>query len=218
MRGLFFASVSHDLKSPLNAILGLTELVRQEPLGAGQQESLEVIERRGRELLALIETILDAARVEAGQLSLVLDEIDLRELLAQSVAKGKDLGGDQQVEVIEEVAAPVPTLRVDRIRVGRALATFVGHALRTAERAPVRVRAGPTREGGVRIEVEVPSRRFAARQLEAMLDPSLRPSGDHRGLALGLGLARAVVELNRGSVGVEETATGIAFRVMLPAP
>src|SRR5262249_56857985 len=71
-RGLFFASVSHDLKSPLNAILGFAELVRQDTLTPGQAESLEVIDRRGRELLALIETILDAARVEAGQLALVV--------------------------------------------------------------------------------------------------------------------------------------------------
>src|SRR5678815_287025 len=58
MRGLFFASVSHDLKSPLNAILGFAELVRLEPLTTGQAESLDVIARRGRELLALIETCL----------------------------------------------------------------------------------------------------------------------------------------------------------------
>src|SRR5690606_21687672 len=77
MRGLFFASVSHDLKAPLNAILGFTELARRmENVTPGQAESLDLIERRGRELLALIETILDAARVEAGQLTLVLDSTD----------------------------------------------------------------------------------------------------------------------------------------------
>src|SRR4029077_18520784 len=94
MRGLFFASVSHDLKSPLNAILGFTELVRKsETLSAGQSESLSLIDRRGRELLALIETILDAARVDAGQLSLVVDACDAHLMLAEAVAKGKDLGG-----------------------------------------------------------------------------------------------------------------------------
>ena len=70
MRGLLFASVSHDLKSPLNAVLGFAELVGQGPLTDAQRESLELIQRRGRELLGLIETILDAARVEAGQLEL----------------------------------------------------------------------------------------------------------------------------------------------------
>src|SRR5690606_5747372 len=63
-RGLFFASVSHDLKSPLNSILGFIQLVSMQPLSQGQQESVEAIETRARELPALIETILDAARVE----------------------------------------------------------------------------------------------------------------------------------------------------------
>src|SRR6185437_10325246 len=62
MRSLLFASVSHDLKSPLNAVLGFAELVGQGLLTDAQRESLELIQKRGRELLGLIETILDAAR------------------------------------------------------------------------------------------------------------------------------------------------------------
>ena len=88
MRGLFFASVSHDLKSPLNAILGFTELVRRTELSPGQLESLDLIDRRGRELLALIETILDAARVEAGQLSLLLEAAEVTALLEEASIKG----------------------------------------------------------------------------------------------------------------------------------
>src|SRR5690606_7296495 len=79
-RGLFFATVSHDLKSPLNSILGFTHLVSIEPLTSGQTESLQAIHSRARELLALIETILDAARVEEGQLSLVRDEVPFTDL------------------------------------------------------------------------------------------------------------------------------------------
>ena len=94
MRGLFFASVSHDLKSPLNAILGFAELVRMEPLTNGQAESLDVIDRRGRELLALIETILDAARVEAKQLALVVERTKPDDLFGETFAKARDLGND----------------------------------------------------------------------------------------------------------------------------
>jgi signal transduction histidine kinase len=69
MRALFLASMSHDLKAPLNAILGFAQLVSRGKLVDAQRESVEIIEQRGRELLHLIDTILDAARVEAGELS-----------------------------------------------------------------------------------------------------------------------------------------------------
>jgi signal transduction histidine kinase len=218
MRGLFFASVSHDLKSPLNAILGFAELVRKTELLPAQLESLNLIDRRGRELLALIETILDAARVEAGQLSLVLDRTDAGTLLGESVAKGKDLGGDRDVEVYLEVDEDTPALRVDRVRMPRALATFIGHAVRTAQNPAVHVRVAREANGRARIDIEVPNQNQNPRVLEAMLAPSptLGPT-EHRGLALGLRLARSVVELHGGSIEVSSLgAHGAAFSVLLP--
>jgi signal transduction histidine kinase len=218
MRGLFFASVSHDLKSPLNAILGFTELVRKsEQLSAGQSESLSLIDRRGRELLALIETILDAARVDAGQLSLVVDQCDVRTLFAEAVAKGRDLGGDRGVEILSDISLGVTAVRVDRVRMPRALATFIGHAVRVSELPAVHVQVVPEAEG-VRFDVEVPGSRVDPQKLEALLDPSpaLGPS-EHRGLALGLRLARSVVELHGGSVTVSALrGQGAVFSILLP--
>lgn len=218
MRGLFFASVSHDLKSPLNAILGFTELVRKgEALSAGQDESLGLIDRRGRELLALIETILDAARVDAGQLSLVIDHCDVRLMLAEAVAKGKDLGGDRGVEIYTDVAESIGWLRVDRVRMPRAIATFIGHAVRVAENLAVHVQVVPEGDS-VRFDVEVPGQKIDAHKLEALLDPSpqLGPS-EHRGLALGLRLARSVIELHGGSVAVTPlSGKGAVFSLSMP--
>ena len=189
---------------------------KSEVLSAGQSESLSLIDRRGRELLALIETILDAARVDAGQLSLVLDTCDVRSLLAEAVAKGKDLGGDRGVEIQAEVAEGVPALRVDRVRMPRALATFIGHAVRVSESSAVHVQVVAEPEG-VRFDVEVPGARIEAHKLETLLDPSpaLGPS-EHRGLALGLRLARSVVELHGGSVAVTPlSGRGAVFSVLL---
>jgi signal transduction histidine kinase len=218
MRGLFFASVSHDLKSPLNAILGFSHLVRSsEVLTPGQSESLELIERRGRELLALIETILDAARVEAGQLSLVLDEAEAKELVREAIAKGKDLGAERPVEVTVEVAEGIPRLWVDPVRIPRAIATFIGHGIRHSQAASLRVRVLPDAQHGVRIEIEQPSA-FAAQQIRALLDPipTIRAS-EHRGLALGLRLARALVELHAGRVEItDHGAQGATISVLLP--
>jgi signal transduction histidine kinase len=218
MRGLFFASVSHDLKSPLNAILGFTEIVRRaQPVTPGQLESLNLIERRGRELLALIETILDAARVEAEQLTLVLDPIDAKTVLEQAIVKGRDLGGDHDVQVVVEIAPGLGPLRVDRVRLPRALSTFIAHAMREAQSPAFRVTAGPDGAKRARLEIEVPSAQFSVCQIEAMLDPTSAPgAGAHRGPALALRLGRSIVKLHGGELSLTERPGGGAFVLYLP--
>jgi signal transduction histidine kinase len=213
MRGLFFASVSHDLKSPLNAILGFAELVRRTELSAGQLESLDLIDRRGRELLALIETILDAARVEAGQLSLLLDAADVPSLLEEASRKGKDLASSAEAEVIASWDPHLPLVRVDPVRVPRALATFVAHSLRSTTGGELHVH-GSAVPGGVRIDIELPR---PDPDLETLLKPNpRRAETQHRGLALGLRLARSVVELHGGTVEIGERGGVPAVSVLLP--
>jgi signal transduction histidine kinase len=218
MRGLFFASVSHDLKSPLNAILGFTDLVRRtEDITPGQAESLDFIQRRGRELLALIETILDAARVEAGQLKLVLDRTDGGTLLNLAAQKARDLAPDSDRPVVAEITGEAPLLRIDPVRMPQALATLIAHALRTTEAPSVRLLASVENDR-LRIEIDLASPEFDALRLEAMLDPNRDPGvSEHRGLALGLRLARAVTELHGGKVEVTKKGKGGgAFAVTLP--
>ena len=219
MRGLFFASVSHDLKSPLNAILGFAELLRLEPLTEGQSESLDVIERRGRELLALIETILDAARVEAGQLTLLIESATVSDLFSDAISKAKELAADRSIDVVGEVVEGVSKLNVDRLRAPRALATLIAYAMRQTQRSPVRIRASYGAEEQVRIDVEIVNRRLSVRHLERLLAPAAQPRGqEHRGLALGLSFVRSVIEQHGGSVQprrLDEETT--AFSVTLPA-
>ncbi|HEY3497468.1 MAG TPA: HAMP domain-containing sensor histidine kinase [Polyangiaceae bacterium] len=219
MRGLFFASVSHDLKSPLNAILGFTELVRRaQPVTPGQAESLALIERRGRELLAMIETILDAARVEAGQLTLVLDDLDAQSVLEQAVAKGRDLVGDREIQVVLEMAPGMPRLKVDRVRLSRALATFVASALREAVGSSVRIVVGMEPDQRVRIEIEVPGERYRTSEIATALDPPRAPGeAPHRGLALALRLGRSIIELHGGDVALVDRPGAGSFSLHLPA-
>jgi signal transduction histidine kinase len=218
MRGQFFASVSHDLKSPLNSILGFTELVRMEQLTEGQAESLQVIADRGQELLSLIETILDAARIEVGQLSLMFDEEPFNELYAATLDKAVALSGRNDMQIYEEIERDLPAMLVDRIRAARALATFVAYSVRASDASKMWIRAERHGPHHVRIDVDVPARLHSAQELEQMLEPSGGlAKREHRGLALALQLANSVVKLHGGSVRVvDRRHKGAMFCITLP--
>jgi hypothetical protein len=218
MRGQFFASVSHDLKSPLNSILGFTELVRMEALSEGQAESLKVIAERGQELLSLIETILDAARIEVGQLSLMFDEEPFSELYTAALDKAAALSGHGDMQIYEEIEPDLPALLVDRIRGARAIATFIAYSVRATGGGKMWVRAERHGLHHVRIDVDVPAQMHSASDLEQMLDPAGGlAKREHRGLALALQLANSVVKLHGGSVHVvDRRQKGAMFCITLP--
>lgn len=206
VKHLLFASVSHDLKSPLNAILGFCELLRDEHLSAGQEESLDMIEGRGRELLAMIETILDASRVEAGQLKLAPEPTPASELIERALQKAFDLVGERRAEVAVEIAQNLPNLHADRERGAGALAVFLAHAMSEAastKDAVVQVRVtGPSAKSpSPRIHIEHASSRTRASHLEHQL-AGRSPDQSARGTALRLSLARAVVELHGGRIEI----------------
>jgi signal transduction histidine kinase len=222
MRGLLFASVSHDLKSPLNAILGFAELVGQEDLTAAQHESLALIQKRGRELLGLIETILDAARVEAEQLTLLPRPTEVQPLVTEGIRKARELSGDADLPLTVEIADGLPTITVDLSYGPRALAVIVAHALRSAASDTsgrvVRVRAThplPPRDDRVSIEVEYGSRNVTREELVQLF--ARQATGRGQGLTLGLSLARSVIELHGGSVEVGGAQDGLPVcRISLP--
>ncbi len=225
-RGRFFASVSHDLKSPLNAIVGFAELtMRDEATNQAQRDSLELILQGGNELLALIETILDAARVEAGQLILEYSEEPVSEMLELALEKARQLSSHARAEVQLEIAPDLPKIVVDKLRFPQALASFIAHARRTAERDQLRilvdVEARDERPSLQRRKltffIEVPSARFSARELEALLSPETHP-GQHRGMALALRLAKSIIELHGGSVTLTgRTVSEPAFAIQMRA-
>ena len=209
-RGLLFASVSHDLKSPLNAILGFADSIDRLELGASQRESLDLISTRGRELVALIETILDAARIEAGQLELDQRRMGVAAWLANAAKLARELGleaGDLRVEVGEDL----PPTDVDPVYLPRALAVIIAHALRAPTidggRATVTVRASQlASDDRVRIEIDHGATSITAGELSALFD---RKSSSHgRGLSLGLSIARTIFERHGGAIEVHGDPQG----------
>ncbi|MCC6644600.1 MAG: HAMP domain-containing histidine kinase [Polyangiaceae bacterium] len=219
LRGLLFASVSHDLKSPLNSILGFAALVDAEPLNDGQRESVAVIERRARELLALIETILDAARVEAQQLQLTRVPGRIDEIVALAITRGDELGPMEAAPVKVQVEGGLPEVTWDEARISQALAVLLGHAKRLCPAGGVELRVARRDERRLVITVREPSGTYKLEDVALLLDPVRWPTVKGRlgGLAVGLPMARAIVALHGGKLTIEPARGGaMAFRAVIP--
>ncbi len=221
MRGLFLASMSHDLKAPLNAILGFAELVSRGTLSDGQRESVAIIEQRGLELLYLVDTILDAARVEAGELTVSPERTRVGDVVMPAVLDARELTVGMSVEIVGEIQPGVPQALADPARLIQALTAIILVAARFAERGHVLVRASmPAAGDQLRIDVDVTGRGVAPADQEKIFDAFKHPDRARRHGSLGLGpsLAKAIVELHGGAIDVETTpAGGTVFHVWVPS-
>jgi signal transduction histidine kinase len=221
MRGLFLASMSHDLKAPLNAILGFGELVRRGPLSDGQRESVTIIEQRGRELLHLIDTILDAARVEAGELTVSPEWTRVGDAVMPAVLDARELTAGMNIDITGEIQPGVPRVLVDPTRLTQGLTAIILVAARFAENGHLVVRAAmPAGGEQMRIDVEVTGRGISAADREKIFEAFKHADRARRHGSLGLGpsLARAIVELHGGGIDVETTeAGGTVFHVWVPS-
>jgi len=220
MRGLLLASMSHDLKAPLNAVLGFAELVGRNPLSDAQQESLAIIEQRGRELLMLIDTILDSARVEAGELEVTPESTHVGDVVMSSVLEARDLAVGTDVQITGEIQPGMPTLLVDGTRLVQALTAVVMTAARFSDKGVVSVRATlPDKGDRLRIEVETSGEGLPVGEREKIFDAfkSAESARRHGALGLGLQLARSILEIHGGNIEIDNTDRGgMAFRVWLP--
>ncbi len=220
MRGLLLASMSHDLKAPLNAVLGFAELVGRSELTDGQYESLAIIEQRGRELLVLIDTILDSARAEAGELEVSPEPTHVGDVVMSAVLEARDLTVGAEVQVTAEIQPGMPRLFVDGTRVAQALTAIVMTAARFSHKGIIPMRATLPGDGDrLQLEVETSGEGLPFAEREKIFDAFKSAESARRqgGLGLGLQLARSIVAIHGGSIEVEATnGGGIVFRVWLP--
>jgi len=223
----FLSNISHELRTPLNSIIGFTDLLLTQelgpPLSDQQRDFLETVARNGRQLLELINELLDLQRIAAGRMTLKPEAVDLAALLAETTGS---VHAQVQKHRHALVVTPTPhDLRVqaDRGRVRQVLLNLLSNAIKfTPDGGRITVAAGPVNGGSeVRIAVTDTGIGIAAEdqpklfQEFSQLDASA--SRRYEGTGLGLALSRRLIELHGGAIGVDsEMGKGSTFWFTLP--
>ncbi len=219
----FLANMSHELRTPLNAVLGYTELILDNIYGDISEKIREVLERlniNGRHLLGLINDVLDLSKIEAGQLTLSLNEYSMEEAVQTVFTSVEALAAEKKLELTVAVPTDLTTGRGDEQRIAQVLLNLLGNAIKFTE------------EGEVRVEVSVSNETFLVSVSDT--GPGLSEADQAKifeefhqadgsstrvkgGTGLGLSIARKIVEMHGGRIWVESTlGKGSTFRFTLP--
>jgi signal transduction histidine kinase/ActR/RegA family two-component response regulator len=217
----FLSRMSHDLRTPLNAVLGFAQLLDMDNLTTDQRESVLQILEAGRHLLGLMNEVLDISRIEAGHLSLSPEPVSVSDTIEQAVKLVRPLATPRRIEidVLPQNGAD-RHVQADRQRLNQILLNLVSNAIKY-NRAGGRVTlsSSDTPDGRVRINVTDTGAGIRPEKLDLLFKPFERLGADQTGIegtGLGLALSRGLAEAMDGIVGVESTVdVGSTFWVEL---
>jgi signal transduction histidine kinase len=218
----FLAAVSHELRSPLNAILGFADILMAEvdgPLSSSAREEVEQIRLSGGHLLELINDILELSALESGQLKLTRTRVDLWELSCDVLREAAGLVGVRPVVVRVDGDRGV-SARADAKRVRQMITNLVGNAVKFTQRGEVVIEVG--REGRyVRFSVRDTGPGISPQERATIFQEYKQTKAERarrRGTGLGLAITRRLVKMHGGSIHLEsEVGRGSTFKVLLPA-
>ena len=219
----FLANMSHELRTPLNAILGYAELLVDGIYGVMTERPKGVLERiqnNGRHLLALINDVLDLAKIEAGQLTLTLEDYSLPEVVQTVVTATEPLATAKGLKLTAQVQDAMPMAHGDARRVSQVLLNLVGNAIKFTDTGEVEIRGAADR-GQFVLEVRDTGPGIADADQERIFgefqqidNSNTRQKG---GTGLGLAISKRMVEMQGGTISVDSVlGQGSTFRVVLP--
>lgn len=225
-KSVFLALMSHELRTPLNAIIGFSELIKDQAFGSvGDQQYLDCardILAGGRQLLSVVNDILDLARLEADRLELDLRPISPDTILCEAVVPHEAAAAAAGIELHVEAEAGLPLLLVDRQMMVRAVANLVSNAVKfTPGSGRVVVSARRSEKGAVTMAVQDNGIGMAPDDVPLALKP-FHQLGNllvrrRDGIGLGLPAARRIAELHGAAFSIE-TAPGAGTTVVLGFP
>ena len=216
----FLATISHEIRTPLNGVLGMAQAMRYDALNPAQRQRLDVVQRSGEALLALLNDVLDMSKIEAGKIDLELIDFELSATIRAAYDAFLALTAERGVTMALDVEACRGVFHGDPTRVRQILYNLLSNAVKFTERGRIDVRARRT-DGGVRISVQDTGIGMQAETAQRMFEKFSQADASvtrrFGGTGLGLSICRELAGLMGGSIGVDSAlGQGSTFTVDLP--
>jgi len=216
----FLTNVSHELRTPMTAILGFTDALLagvDGPLNEEQTASLGWVQRGGRDLLGLINELLDLSKIEAGKITLDAEPFDPRELVESVVAQHRSLAAQKGIRFSWHDVGTATEVVLDRQRVRQILSNLFGNALKFTDAGEVQVETGGAADGTFHVAVRDTGPGIEPDEQEKVFEEFHQAEGTARGTGLGLAISRRLAKAMGGDVTLEsEPGRGSIFHLTLP--
>jgi signal transduction histidine kinase len=223
LKSEFLANVSHELRTPLNAISGYTELMEEGiygPVTDDQKEALEGVEESSRNLLTLINQILDLSKVESGKIEMYVTEVPIHDVIQAVVAEAQPLCKDKPFKVQARCPTRV-VIKTDGAKVKQILTNLVSNAVKFTDKGGVMVELKPDSDGGCSVAVRDTGIGIRPEDQQIIFEEFRQVDGSstrkYSGTGLGLAIARRFAILCSGGLTVEsQHNVGSIFTLRLP--
>ena len=223
LQSQFISNVSHEFRTPLNGVLGYTELLRDGFYGTltdEQREALDNVASCGQHLLDLVSEILDLSRIHAHRLKLVFEPCTPREILDTVLITVRPLAEEKGLKLQTNAATSYPLVFCDSKRIYQVMLNLVGNAVKFTDEGVIEIGAVP-RDGVVEFYVKDTGRGIPPDRIDDIFREFVQLDGtmsrERGGLGIGLSLSKHLVELHGGSIGAEsEVGKGSRFYFTVP--
>ena len=219
----FLANMSHELRTPLNAILGYTELIIDNIYGDVPekiQEVLERVEKNGRHLLNLINDVLDLSKIEAGRLTLSLNEYSMQDIIQTVFTSVEALAAEKNLNLKVKIPGILETGKGDEQRIAQVILNLLGNAIKFTEQGEVDVEATVSNESFL-VSVTDTGPGLSETDQKKIFEEFRQADGSSTrvkgGTGLGLSISKKIVEMHGGRIWVDSSlGKGSTFSFTLP--
>jgi signal transduction histidine kinase len=226
LKSIFLATMSHELRTPLTSVIGYSEMMLEGlggPLTGEQREYLGIIMEKGENLLQLITSVLDITKIEAGRVRLVLSEVEVGQLVRESVSTLMPMARKKSLQLACDSADGVPVVHWDREKLRQCLVNLVSNAVKfTPAGGTVTVGAKVVQPGDrIGIYVSDSGIGIADDEVNKIWEVFYQVDGsntrEYGGAGLGLAIVKSFVEAHGGEVKVQSApGEGATFTITLP--